>query len=481
MKDRGGQARPLNPDPCPLTPPMNTLAQLHEAIGGQLKLAAGATQDTVVGKVSADSRQVEPGDVFWALSGSRRDGADFVADAMARGAAGVVAGRPVEVPADRWAIAVDDSLKALWQWAAWKRRRFNGTLIAVTGSVGKTTTREMIHKVLGRKMAGTASPRNYNNHVGVPLSMLGIEPEHDYAVVELGASAPGEISSLAGLCIPKVGVITQVSKAHLGSFGSLSVIAESKAELLAALPTDGTAVLGEDIWLRPAADQCPARVIWVGRRAECDLVATDVHSSGGVLSFRVSGCQFRVPVWGRHHLIAALAAVAVGRLLGLELPEMAEALVDFEPVPMRCEVIEARGATIINDAYNANPTAMRAALELLREYDAPGRRIVVCGDMAELGDEAAWLHRQLGEQVVTVCGADLLIACGDYARDVVDGARAAGMPWVKAVPCATADDATPHLAQSLLPGDVVLVKGSRVMAMERIIEALSRFPRRRTA
>jgi len=463
---------------------MNTLAQLYEAIGGQIRLAAGAARDgadTALGPVAIDSRGVNPGDVFWALKGTRHDGTDFAPEAFARGAAGAVVCHPVEAPAGCWAIAVDDPREALWQWAAWKRRQFTGTLIAVTGSVGKTTTREMIHAVLGTKLAGTASPRNYNNHVGVPLSLLAVEPDHDYAVIELGASARGEIAALAELCAPKAGVITHVAEAHLAGFGSLSAIAESKAELLGALPAGGTAVLGEDVWLRPAADQCPAQVVWVGRGAECDLRATDVSSIGGRLSFRVGGCPFRVPVWGRHHLTAALAAVAVGRLLGLDLPEMAAALERFDPVPMRCQVIEAREATIINDTYNANPAAMRAALELLREFDAPGQKIVVLGDMAELGDQAARRHRELGKQVVTVAGADLLIACGDHARHVVAGARAAGMPRTKAIPCLEAADALPFLGQSLLPGDVVLVKGSRLMAMERIAEALARFPRRRIA
>ena len=463
---------------------MNTLAQLHEAIGGQIRLAAGAARDgadTALGPVAVDSRGVDQGDVFWALKGTHHDGTDFAPEAFARGAAGAVVGRPVETPAGCWAVTVEDTSEALCQWAAWKRRQFTGTLIAVTGSVGKTTTREMIHAVLRNKLTGTASPRNYNNHVGVPLSMLAVEPDHDYAVIELGASARGEIAALAALAAPKVGVITHVAEAHLAGFGTLSAIAESKAELLDALPVGGTAVLGEDVWLRPAAEQCRAQVVWVGRGAECDLTATDVTSSGGRLSFRVAGCPFHVPVWGRHHLTAALAAVAVGRLLGLDLPEMAAALERFDPVPMRCQVIEARDATIINDTYNANPAAMRAALELLREFDAPGQKIAVLGDMAELGDEAARLHRQLGGQVVTVCGADLLIACGDHARDVVAGARAAGMPRTKAIPCPEPEDALPFLGQSLLPGDVVLVKGSRVMAMERIAEALARFPRRRTA
>ena len=434
-----------------------------------------------MGRVATDSRLIEPGEVFWALAGPRHDGADFVEAAFDGGAAGVVVQRPVEVPAGRWAIEVNDTQQALWQWAARIRQRFTGTLIAVTGSVGKTTTRQMIHTVLGSRLAGTASPRNYNNHVGVPLSMLQIEPQHDYAVIELGASRQGEIAALAELCAPKVGVITNVGDAHLGGFGSRGGIAESKAELLAALPPDGHAVLGDDPWLKRIARRCGAPVTWAGRGSECDVSARDVHSGQGELSFQVGDCRFNVPIWGRHHLTAALAAVAVGRMMGFDLGQIASALENFDPLPMRCEIIEIRGATVINDTYNASPTAMRAALELLREFDAPGRRIVVCGDMAELGDESDRLHRQLGERIVTLCGADLLIACGSFAHQVVAGARGAGMPKTRAIPCNTPDQTLPYLGQAILPGDVVLVKGSRAMAMERVVEALATYPRRRSA
>lgn len=458
-----------------------TLQYLYDIVGGQLSLSEGETVGRPLGPVENDSRRIAEGDVFWALRGPNYDGSDFIEEAFARGAAGAVVERSVDVPSGHWAIVVENSRRALWEWARWKRRQFTGTLVAVTGSVGKTTTRQMIHTVLSTRLRGTASPHNYNNHLGVPLSMAAINADDDYAVLELGASSAGEIATLAELCRPKIGVITHVGDAHLGGFGSRRGVAEAKAELLAELPLDGHAVLLDDPWIHRVAERCRAPITWVGRDGECDLSADEITSRGGRLEFRIEGHDFSVPVWGRHHLGAAMLAVGVGRLLGIGMDAMAEALSAFDPLPMRCEVIEVRGATIINDTYNASPTSMTAALELLRDFDAPGRRIVVCGDMAELGDVSVREHVRLGDQIVSRCGADMVLACGQFARSVVEGARGAGMPAARSIPCRNADEALPFLGQAIVPGDVVLVKGSRSMNMEHVVDALRRYPRRHSA
>ncbi len=462
---------------------MNTLAQLSAVIDGRLHSpdTSASGPEVALGRIVTDSREVEPGDVFWALRGRRHDGADFVGEAFQRGAVAAVSARAVEIRDGHWVIQVRDTRQALRRLARWKRSRFAGTVIGITGSSGKSTTRQMIHTVLRARLRGTASPRNYNNELGLPLSMIQMEPAHDYAVLELGASRPGEIASLAELCGPKVGVITCVGDAHLGGFGSRQAIAQTKGELLAALPPDGRAVLGDDPFLRRLTAECRAPIQWVGTGPECHLRAKGVETRPGELRFQVGDCRFCVPVWGTHYLTSALAAVAVGRMMGFDLAEIADLLEDFQPLPMRCEVREIRGATVINDAYNANPTAMHAALRLLAEFDAAGRRVVVAGDMAELGHQSARLHYQVGQQVVHTAGADLLIACGRFGRFVVAGARAAGMPAGRAIACRSVDEALPYLGQAVQPGDVVLVKGSRMMAMERVIEALEHYPQRRSA
>jgi UDP-N-acetylmuramoyl-tripeptide--D-alanyl-D-alanine ligase len=462
-----------------------TLDQLRTATGGQWLTAVGACPpaDAPLGRAVIDSREAKAGDVFWALPGKNCDGAEFVPDAFRRGAAGAVVGSNAAIPAPgRWALVVRDVQQALHQAARCQRERFEGSVIAVTGSVGKTTTRQMIHAVLGVRWSGTASPRNYNNHLGVPLSMLAWRANGDYAVLELGADRPGEIAELAELCRPQIGVITRIGEAHLGGFGNRQKIAEAKAELLQALPEEGLAVLnGDDAELVRLRQRSRAKILWVGRGSQCDLSATNIKSSGGLLSLDVDGQRLHVPVWGRHHVTSILAAYAVGKSYGVPAAQIAEALAEFEPPPMRCEVAEVGRAKVINDAYNASPTAMRAALELLRDFEAPGRRIVVCGDMRELGGEAAQLHRELGTEVVTLCGADLLLACGDHADDVVAGARAAGMPSERSIACRDPLDAVPHVRRTLGAGDVVLVKGSRAVALERIIAALQSPPQRMAA
>jgi UDP-N-acetylmuramoyl-tripeptide--D-alanyl-D-alanine ligase len=452
------------------------LGELAVAAGGVVTMAdmphiEGASAP--VGRVVIDSREVRPGDVFWAMPGKHHDGVQFANDAFARGAAGVVATARVTPWSGRWSMRVDDPLASLWQAAAAVRSRFDHPVIAVTGSVGKTTTRQMIYAVLGSRERGVASPANYNNHLGLPLSILRWRDHHRFAVVELGASGRGEIAALAELAEPDIGVIGPLAEAHLGGFGSRRAIALAKAELLDALPKGGLAVLhGDDRRMRALAAGTKADVVWVGRDADCDVVATDVSYDRGKLRFCVDRFPMFAPVWGRHYLPAALAAYAIGRARGMARDEIAHALARFKAPPHRCRPVQVGQSWVIDDTYNASPTAMRAALELARDFSAPGKRIVVCGDMHELGPEAAVWHRRLGEEIVTVGGADRLISCGMFARHVASAAVLAGMPRRYVRPARHSDEATAILRHWLSPGDVVLVKGSRALGLEAIIAGL---------
>jgi UDP-N-acetylmuramoyl-tripeptide--D-alanyl-D-alanine ligase len=312
--------------------------------------------------------------------------------------------------------------------------------------------------------------------------MLALLPRDEYAVLELGASAAGEIRDLAGLCRPDVGVITTIGEAHLGGFGSREALAEEKTELLAALPADGVAVLnGDDPWLRKLSRRSRARIVWIGRGGECDLSASRVAYSQGLLKATIDGWELEAPVWGRHHLTAMLAAVAVGREFGIPRGEIADALASFEPPQMRCEMRKVRGAVLINDAYNASPAAMRAALELLATIETAGQRIVVCGDMRELGAESENWHRRIGDDVISLSGADQLIACGHFAQEVVGGARRAGMHPGRTIAFRRVEEAVQHIEQTVKAGDVVLIKGSRALAMERIVERLQARPLKQAA
>jgi len=462
-----------------------TLADLRQATGAKLVVGPGVgdPRELPLRRVAIDSRVVQPGDLFWALRGTQRDGAEFVEHAFTRGASLVVVARSdVEPPLGCAVLEVNDTRRALWQAARWQRARFGGRVVAVTGSVGKTTARQMIDTVLGSQFHGTASPANYNNELGVPLGMLAWRADDDYAVLELAATARGEIARLASLARPHDGVITRVGDAHLGRFGGLEAVADAKAELLDVLPSSGNAVLnGDDPAQRRRARRSRAPICWVGRRSDCELVATDVHSAPGRLSFTIEDTRFHVPVWGRHHLAAALAAVGVGREWGIPLREIAVALADFQPPPMRCEVMDIGRFRVINDAYNASPLAMRAALDLLRETETPGRRFVVCGDMHDLGPAAAVQHERLGREVVTIGGADVLVACGKHAEDVVRGARQAGMPSRHVLGFPEPDDAAREVGELCNEGDVVLIKGSRAARMERVVAMLRDTPERLAA
>lgn len=447
-----------------------TLNELVEATGGQSPVCDARPVE--FGRVTIDSRTVRPGDLFWALKGERHDGHDFLAEAVRRGAVACVAqsDRGKQISSSVPTVLVPDSFKGLNDLARWHRQRMDALVIGLTGSVGKTTTREMIHTVLGTGFEGCRSQKNYNNHVGLPLSVLEIAKRHEYAVLEMGASHVGEIRQLCDVALPEVGVVTRIGVAHLAGFGNIGAIAQAKGELVEALPVSGFAVLnGDDPRCVNLAQRARCRVITVGEQFRNTFRATDVKTAGAELRFRVDGTEFVTQAAGRHHLTAALAALAIAREVGLPTCDIAEGLARFAPVDGRCQVHSLGGRTVIDDTYNANPSSTEAACALLSEWKPAARRILVLGEMAELGDQSASWHEDAGRKAAEL-GIDRIVAFGQYAADVMRGARGNGMELHQLAECRDLDVLLAVLDCWTEPGDVVLVKGSRSMRMERVIE-----------
>jgi UDP-N-acetylmuramoyl-tripeptide--D-alanyl-D-alanine ligase len=448
-----------------------SLHDLMLATGG--RLSAVPSPDSTVQQICTDTRQLKRGDVFWALQGEQYDGHDFIAQAFDRGAAFCVASSNTRVPTGP-ALLVPDTGSALMQFAKWYRGTLDALLIGLTGSVGKTTTRDLIHVALASEFEGIRSRRNFNNTIGLPLSLLDADHRHEFIVLEMGASRIGDIAELAAVASPEIGVVTAIGPAHLKTFGSLEAIIQGKGELLESLPFTGFAVLpGDDPILRQMADRAPCPVIFVGEGDDNHLQATRVRASFEGLQFRVDGCDFTVPVYGRHHLSNALCAIAIAREIGVRMNSVAQGLERFEPIEGRSQLKTIGQWTVIDDTYNASPLSVSAACRMLPDLELPGigRRVVVLGDMRELGASAAFEHRQIGELIANL-KIDLVVACGDHADDIADGAEAAGMDSHCIAAAPDQETMKAVLDCWLEPGDVVLVKGSRATRMERIVEWL---------
>jgi UDP-N-acetylmuramoyl-tripeptide--D-alanyl-D-alanine ligase len=441
-----------------------------EATNGLL-VAAGGPEDSRFVRASIDSREVQQGDLFFALAGERQDGHDFVSQAIGAGAAGAVVERPIEAPENAALFHVSDSLEALEKVSAWWRQRHHVDIIAVTGSVGKTTCKELVVSVLGRKYCTLKSEANLNTEIGIPLTLLQLTKEHERAVLEFGMYARGDIALLSRLALPHIGVITNIGPVHLERLGSQGAITAAKAELVEALPADGVAVLnGDDARAAALASRTEARVVYYGLSAQCDVRANEVVSLGlkgidFVLTAKEESVHARLPIPGKHHVYPALAAAAVGLEEGLALGDVAEALAESRP-DLRSRVLPGpKGSTILDDSYNASPASMLAALDLLAEL--PGRRIALLGDMLELGAAEADGHRTVGERAATAC--DLLLVLGKCAQPLAEAAEG-GSAEVRQL--GSNAEAIEVLQRELSEGDHVLIKASRALAFEKVVSVL---------
>lgn len=455
-----------------------TLGDIAEILG----TASGMAPRAVEG-YSIDSRTLQPGQLFFALRGPRFDAHQFVPQAMERGAAGAVVEEafrglcpPELVPA---MLFVPSSAQALQQLAREVRRRWGKRLVAVTGSTGKTTTKELAAAVLGARMNVLKSPGNLNNDYGLPLALLNLEPGHEAAVVELGMSAAGEIARLARLAQPQVGIVTNVAPVHLQFFDSVDSIALAKRELVENLAPPAAAILNfDDPRVREFARGFEGRILTFGFDEGVDFRARDIERTGpqGGSRFRVEGPgfegSFELPLPGRHNIQNALAALAAASLFGITPQEAAPALARMASLPQRCEIITLPGdITVLNDCYNSNPLAMERMLEVLANWPGARRRIVVAGEMLELGPESPQWHRQTGRKCAEA-RVDWLLAVQGEARSFLEGARQAGLSDEHLRFFAAAPEAGEFAAGVLRPGDVVLVKGSRGVHLEKVVELL---------
>jgi UDP-N-acetylmuramoyl-tripeptide--D-alanyl-D-alanine ligase len=457
----------------------STAPRLADIIAGtQAETRGSVALAEPVASVTTDSRKVTRGSLFVALPGAKHDGHDFVSQAFADGALAALVSR---VPDDcTWGddgplmLLVPDTFKALQALAHWWRLQHQVEVIGVTGSVGKTTTKEVTAAVLGQRFPVLHSEGNLNTEVGLPLTLLRLRQHHRAVVLEMGMYALGDIRLLAEIAAPRLGIVTNVQPSHLERMGTIERIAEAKSELPESLPSNGRAILNaDDERVRGMAERTIAPSVLYGLSAEAHVRATSPVSHGlrGVefrLHVGTGSAQVHLPMLGLHSIHAALAAAAVANELGFTLDEIAEALYKVSP---SLRILIARGlngSRIIDDTYNANPESVLAGLNLLADLD--GRKIAVLGDMLELGTQEEPGHRMVGSRAARV--TSLLIAVGSRMKMAADEALAVGMQPERVIECATNAEAIDALRRYLRPGDNVLVKGSRGMEMEEIVRAI---------
>lgn len=452
-----------------------TLQEVEKATGGRLLYPV--VDDSVFSQVETDTRAITEGALFVALKGETFDGHDYVLQAKERGAAGaVVAEDRPEYKQEGFAVViVTDTRKAYQDLARFHRRRFSIPVIAVTGSVGKTSTRSMIAAVLSQKYRVLQTEKNFNNEIGLPKTLLQLTPEHEACVVEMGMRGLGQIAELAAIAEPDIGVVTNVGKSHIELLGSQDNIARAKSELVRALSEDGVAILNQDdSYVAAMADLCRGKVVGYGIESNAAIRASRVICSEKGLRFACrcfdQVMDIHMPLIGSHNVYNALAAIAVGRVLGLTEHQLQKGLSEYRGMPMRQELIHLGEYTFINDAYNANPASMSEALKSLALL-TKGRKIAVLGGMLELGDWTVREHEKIGAEAVEL-GLDALITMGSPASYIADAARKNGLGAVY-----TAQDhagAADCLRQIIQPGDTVLLKGSRGFAMEKILPYFER-------
>jgi UDP-N-acetylmuramoyl-tripeptide--D-alanyl-D-alanine ligase len=469
-----------------------TVAELREVIS--VKVLAGDPSPSAkrrIRAISTDSRSIRRGDLFIALRGDRFDGHQFVPAVLAKGATGAIVqdsyrwdrrqrAKAIGGRNEPFLFGVEDPLFAYQQLATHHRSRFSIPVVAVTGSNGKTTTKDMVATVLAQRWRTLKTEGNYNNRIGVPHTLFRLTGRHQAAVIEMGVDHRGQTTRLCEIVHPTIGLITNIGPDHLEFFGSMEGSAQAKAELLDMLPADGIAVLNrDDQYFDYLAARARCRVVSFGLSEKAHVravhVASDVRKGTRfelIVPGKSRSINIVLKVPGTHNVTNALAAAAVGFSLNLPGDTIAQGLAKFRPAAMRSQVIAHHGVQIINDCYNANPASMKAALQLLAEWNPARERLAVLGDMLELGREAQHMHRDVGRFAAELPLSRLFV-CGDLGREIAAGAKQGGMPHDAIVEAPDAAAAADLLKRSVRRGDVVLVKASRGMRMEQIVQGLT--------
>ena len=450
-----------------------TPADIARAAGGTVRRTGAAA-----GRMVTSSRDVRPGDCFVALRGPKFDGHDYVGDAIRAGAVGVVVDRSLDELRGRvgpFVVRVRDTGEALLGVARQHRSRTDARIVGITGSCGKTSTKDMLGGVLAATMPSVASPSSYNNAVGVPLSLLQITPETQAAVIEIGTNAPGEIAALTDVVRPDIGVLTCVREAHLEGLGDIDGVAREKASLFDHVIDDGVAILNlDDAACRKIAGRVSQRVVGVGIYRDAPWKASHIKFHGIGTTFRINDeLPVTLPMLGTHNVYNALLCVAAAAELGVEPDVAIRELSRLRPSSRRLEFRRFGDLKVFDDTHNMNPASAGAALQALGGIDDPGRKIVVFGEMLELGAASLLRHRELGAEVAT-SGADVLVAVGKGAEPIAEGCEAAGMSSNRIVRANDPMHALDLLTELIEDGDLLLCKASRGVALDRLVDGLAR-------
>ncbi|MDH4239582.1 MAG: UDP-N-acetylmuramoyl-tripeptide--D-alanyl-D-alanine ligase [Phycisphaerae bacterium] len=434
---------------------------------------AGDAGDSVVG-VSTDSRTVKPADCFFGIAGDSFDGHNYVKEAFAKGAVCAVVSKDVEGGP---ILKVDDTIKALGDFARHYRRQAGYKVVAITGSVGKTTTRQITYHVLSRHYRVSQAKKNFNNQIGLPLTLLDADEETQIVVAELGTNSPGEIAYLTRIALPDVAVITSVCSAHLEGFGGLQTIIEEKLSISEGLQPDGVFIINGDFDQLVSACKAKggetARFYTFGKSDGCDYQARNITNTGFGSSFTIDGTQVYLPLVGPGNVDNALAAWAICSQFGLSVHDFAQAVKTQPPVSMRAELLQIGTLIVLNDCYNANPASIRNALDILINLDSTGKRrlVFICGDMAELGRQTERLHAELGPSIAGA-GVQLLMTVGKYAKITAEAAKTSADYDLQTKCFDDTLSACNNLKDSIKDYDIILVKGSRTAKLEMAVERL---------